>query len=64
MLWICQGCTAAFSSGAARCPHCRGTEYREQGDEAGPVRSTVTGEPVKRSAGKTAAAQQGAATGG
>ena len=50
MLWICQGCTAAFSVGAPKCPHCGGTVFREQGDEDGPVRSTVTGEPVEAKA--------------
>lgn len=33
VLWICRGCTAAYSVGAPRCPQCGGTSYCEQGSE-------------------------------
>lgn len=31
MLWICRGCTAAYSVDAAGCPQCGSTEWVEQG---------------------------------
>lgn len=29
--WVCTECTTAYSVGAPCCPHCRATDYREQG---------------------------------
>lgn len=33
MLWICKGCRTAYSVDAPSCPHCKGTEHVEQGEE-------------------------------
>ncbi|HEV2778823.1 MAG TPA: hypothetical protein VGX25_05425 [Actinophytocola sp.] len=62
MLWICETDKVPFSVGALKCPQCGGTTFREQGDETGPIRSTVDGLPipetkpaVAKSAGKDAA---------
>jgi hypothetical protein len=35
MLWICQGCTSAYSVGAPACPQCGSAEYLEEGAEEG-----------------------------
>lgn len=35
-LWICRGCTAAYSVGAPRCPECGSTDYREDHVKEGP----------------------------
>ena len=42
MLWICQGCTAAYSVDAPRCPQCSSTEYLEEGAESGVTPEVVT----------------------
>nr|PPQ57143.1 hypothetical protein C5F59_10950 [Streptomyces sp. QL37] len=32
-LWVCRGCTAAYSVGAPRCPQCSSTDWREEGED-------------------------------
>ena len=39
-LWVCAGCTTAYSVGAPRCPHCSSTE---RSDDDVPKISTATG---------------------
>lgn len=34
--WVCDSCTAVYSVGAPCCPHCRATDYTEQGEEPMP----------------------------
>lgn len=36
-LWVCRGCTAAYSVGAPRCPQCGSTERREEGEDMAKV---------------------------
>lgn len=36
-LWVCLGCTAAYSVGAPRCPQCGSTERREDGEDMAKV---------------------------
>lgn len=36
-LWICTGCTARYSVGAARCPHCKSTGHVEEGAHMGKI---------------------------
>jgi len=45
VLWICRGCTAAYSVGAPRCPQCGSSDHYEQGseDEAMPKISRENG---------------------
>lgn len=40
MLWICLGCSAAYSVGAPRCPQCGGDDHVDQGGEP-PVADVV-----------------------
>lgn len=35
-LLVCQGCTAAYSVGAPRCPQCGSTDHTEQGEQSMP----------------------------
>jgi hypothetical protein len=54
MLWICTGCTTAYSVDAPCCPHCGGTEHRLSTDpEPGLVDATPPGsvEPGKAKGG-------------
>lgn len=48
-LWVCTGCTAAYSVGAPRCPHCGSTEHAEEGQDDMP-KITVNGGPSDASA--------------
>jgi len=43
-LWVCTGCTARYSVGAARCPQCGSSEHVEEGQELMP-KITVHGGP-------------------
>lgn len=43
-LWICRGCTAAYSVGAPACPQCGSTDHTEEGQDDMP-KITVAGGP-------------------
>jgi hypothetical protein len=43
-LWVCKGCTAAYSVGAPRCPQCGSTDHAEEEEQNMP-KITVTGGP-------------------
>jgi ribosomal protein L40E len=43
-LWICRGCTAAYSVGAPRCPQCSSTDRIEEKEQNVP-KITVAGGP-------------------
>lgn len=43
-LWICRDCTAAYSVGAPKCPHCGSTDRIEE-DEQNMPKITVQGGP-------------------
>ena len=42
-LWVCTGCTAAYSVGARCCPQCGSTDYVEEGQDMPKI--TVHGGP-------------------
>jgi hypothetical protein len=43
-VWVCKGCTAAYSVGAPRCPQCGSTEYADEEEQNMP-KITVAGGP-------------------
>lgn len=43
-VWICRDCTAAYSVGAPKCPHCGSTDRIEEGEQNMP-KITVQGGP-------------------
>lgn len=43
-LWVCKGCTAAYSVGAPCCPQCGGTDYADEEEQNMP-KITVAGGP-------------------
>jgi hypothetical protein len=43
-VWVCKGCTAAYSVGAPRCPQCGSTEYADEEEQNMP-KITVQGGP-------------------
>lgn len=44
--WVCAECTTTYSVGAPCCPHCGGTDYREQGEEHMPKITRLGGPSV------------------
>lgn len=42
MLWICKGCTAAYSVGAPACPQCGADDHIDEGAAATPTEGTAT----------------------
>lgn len=44
--WVCKGCTAIFSVGAARCPQCGSKKWVEQGAKGDPTLTAPATEDV------------------
>jgi hypothetical protein len=44
-VWICKGCTAAYSVGAPRCPECSSTEYADEEEQNMPKITVAGGRP-------------------